>query len=123
MLKIHNSIGSTDTKSTYYRRLAFDEILSNLIALSKNRKRLLKKKKKIKKFNDYYFKEVVKNLPFELTKNQKKIISDINFDLKSDKKMSRIAWPKSKYGIILAIIIFVVINLIYYKDKIINLFN
>ncbi len=42
---------------------------------------------------------------------------------KTPEKMSRIAWPKSKYGIILAIIIFVVINLIYYKDKIINFLN
>ncbi len=42
---------------------------------------------------------------------------------KTPDKMSRIAWPKSKYGVILAIIIFVVINLIYYKEKIINLFN
>ena len=42
---------------------------------------------------------------------------------KIPEKMSRIAWPKAKYGFVLAIIIFVVINLIYYKDKIINLFN
>ena len=42
---------------------------------------------------------------------------------KTPHKMSRIAWPKSKYGAILAIILFVVVSLIYYKDKIINLFN
>ena len=42
---------------------------------------------------------------------------------KTPEKMSRIAWPKAKYGFILAIILFVVVNLIYYKDKIINLFN
>ena len=42
---------------------------------------------------------------------------------KTPEKMSRIAWPKSKYGVILAIIIIVVVNLIYYKDKIINLFS
>ena len=42
---------------------------------------------------------------------------------KTPEKMSRIAWPNAKYGLILAIILFVVINLIYYKDKIINLFN
>ena len=42
---------------------------------------------------------------------------------KTPEKMSRLAWPKAKYGVILAIIIFVLINLIYYKDKIINLFN
>ena len=38
-------------------------------------------------------------------------------------RMNRIAWPKAKYGLIVAIIIIVVVNLIYYKDKIINLFN
>jgi len=34
--------------------------------------------------------------------------------------MSRIAWPKAKYGLIVAIIIIVLVNIIYYKDKIIN---
>ena len=42
---------------------------------------------------------------------------------KTPHKMARIAWPKSKYGAILAIILFVVVSLIYYKDKIINLFS
>ena len=42
---------------------------------------------------------------------------------KPPEKMSRIAWPKAKYGLIVAIIIIVVVNLIYYKDKIINLFS
>ena len=42
---------------------------------------------------------------------------------KTPEKMSRIAWPKAKYGLIVAIIIIVVVNLIYYKDKIINLFK
>ena len=54
-----------------------------------------------------------------LTMDEKKS-ENIN---KTHEKMSRIAWPKAKYGVILAIIVFVVINLIYYKDKIINLFN
>ena len=42
---------------------------------------------------------------------------------KTPSKMARLAWPKSKYGAILAIILFVVVSLIYYKDKIINLFS
>ncbi len=42
---------------------------------------------------------------------------------KTPEKMARLAWPKAKYGFVLAIIIFVVINLIYYKDKIINFLN
>ena len=36
-------------------------------------------------------------------------------------RMSRIAFPKAKYGMILAIIIIVITNLIYYKDFIISL--
>jgi len=31
-------------------------------------------------------------------------------------KMARIAWPKAKYGAIIAVIIIVVVNLLYYKD-------
>ena len=31
-------------------------------------------------------------------------------------KMSRLAWPKAKYGVVLAIIIIIVGNLFYYKD-------
>jgi len=33
-------------------------------------------------------------------------------------KMARLAWPKSKYGLILAVIIIIVVNLIYYRDTI-----
>ncbi len=33
-------------------------------------------------------------------------------------KMSRLAWPKAKYGAALAIIIIIVVNLIIYKDTI-----
>ena len=30
--------------------------------------------------------------------------------------MARLAWPKAKYGAIIAIIIIIVVNLILYKD-------
>ena len=33
-------------------------------------------------------------------------------------KMARLAWPKAKYGAIIAIIVIIVGNLIYYKDTI-----
>ena len=33
-------------------------------------------------------------------------------------KMARLAWPKSKYGVILAVIIIIFANLIYYRDTI-----
>ena len=35
---------------------------------------------------------------------------------KTPSKMSRLAWPKAKYGVIIAVIIIIVINLILYKD-------
>ena len=41
---------------------------------------------------------------------------------KTPSKMARLAWPKAKYGVIIAIIIIVVVNLIYYKDVIKDLF-
>ena len=41
---------------------------------------------------------------------------------KTPSKMARLAWPKAKYGVIIAIIIIVVVNLIYYKDIIKSFF-
>ena len=40
---------------------------------------------------------------------------------KTPYKMARLAWPKAKYGVILAVILIVIINLIYYKDAIFSL--
>jgi len=37
---------------------------------------------------------------------------------KTPEKMARLAWPKAKYGVVLAVIIVVVVNLIYYRDTI-----
>ena len=36
-------------------------------------------------------------------------------------KMRGVAFPKAKYGVIFAIIIIVIVNLIYYKDFLISL--
>ena len=41
---------------------------------------------------------------------------------KTPSKMARLAWPKAKYGVIIAIIIIVVVNLIYYKEVIKSFF-
>ncbi len=38
-------------------------------------------------------------------------------------KMSHLAWPKAKYGVVLAIIIIILVNLIYYKDFFLSLFK
>ena len=42
---------------------------------------------------------------------------------KTPSKTSRLAWPKAIYGVVLAIIIIIVINFIYYKDFFLSLFK
>ena len=46
-----------DFNSKFYRRLAYDEVLSNLLVLSQVRKRIRKFKKKNKKFDNFYQKK------------------------------------------------------------------
>ena len=41
---------------------------------------------------------------------------------KTPSKMARLAWPKAKYGVVLAIIIIIVVNFIYYKDFFLSFF-
>jgi len=41
---------------------------------------------------------------------------------KTPQKMARLVWPKAKYGVILAVIIIVVINLILYQDFFLSFF-
>ena len=79
-----------DINSKSYRRLAYDEILTNLLVLSQVRKRVKRFKKKSKKFDDNFSKKITKNFSFSLTTNQTEIIEEINKDLKSDFKMFRI---------------------------------
>ncbi len=42
---------------------------------------------------------------------------------KTPHKMARLAWPKAKYGVILAVIIIILVNLLYYKDAIFSFLN
>ena len=42
---------------------------------------------------------------------------------KTPSKMARLAWPKAKYGAIIAVLIIIVVNLIYYIDFFLSFFN
>ena len=42
---------------------------------------------------------------------------------KTPSKMARLSWPKAKYGVIIAVIIIITVNLIYYKDFFLSFFN
>ena len=35
---------------------------------------------------------------------------------KTPSKMARLAWPKAKYGLVIAILIIIFGNIVYYKD-------
>ena len=86
---LHKSKESKDNQSKSFRRLVFDELCANFISLSKNRQRI-KIKKKSKKFNSKFSELIIKDLPFELTSDQKKVLSEINSDLISNNRMFRI---------------------------------
>ena len=49
-------------------------------------------------------------------------MKDENVELRPS-KMRGVAFPKAKYGVILAIIIIIVVNLIYYKESILSFFK
>ena len=86
---IHNN-KENDFNSRFYKRLAYDEILANLLVLSQARKRIRKFKKEKKNFDHLLSNKLIKNFNYKLTKNQTQIISEINDDLKSDYKMFRL---------------------------------
>ena len=45
-----------------------------------------------------------------------------NNENKAPRRMARLAWPKAKYGVIIAIIIILIVNLISYKDFFLSFF-
>ena len=87
--KLHNSKDAKNNQSKSYRRLVFDELCANFLALLENRKRI-KKNKTPKLFDDNYAKTIIKNLPFNLTNSQVKVLDEINIDLLKDQRMFRI---------------------------------
>ena len=90
ILKLHDPKNIGKFKENFYQRLVFDEILATLLVFSEIRKSIKKIKKENKKFNPNALVKFEKILNFELTKDQKKVLNDINSDLASQNKMFRI---------------------------------
>ncbi len=88
--KLHNPKSNLDIFSNDYRRLAYDEILSNLLTLYSARKVIKVKKKRKKIFKNKLSNIIKKNFNFELTSGQNKILVEIDKDLKSDTRMFRL---------------------------------
>ena len=90
ILKLHDTKNDINLQSDYYKRIAYDEIIANLLVLSQIRKKVKKIKKRKKIFRENLSNEIIKKFKFHLTNDQKKIIFEINKDLKSENKMFRL---------------------------------
>ena len=90
MQKLHQENFNKGINSNVYRRLAYDEIFSHLLIMSKNRKKVKKYKKKPKNLKKLISRKIINSLPFQLTESQKKVIDEIENDLKSKERMFRV---------------------------------
>jgi ATP-dependent DNA helicase RecG len=90
IVKLHNPKNIANYKSNFYRRLAYDEILSSFLVNSQIRKKIKKIKKDSKNFTEKSYQTTISKLNFSLTKDQNKSLDDINNDLSSKSKMFRL---------------------------------
>jgi ATP-dependent DNA helicase RecG len=86
---LHNTKDGKNNNSKSFRRLVFDELCANFFALSENRKRT-KREKLSKDFLNKKSNLIKKFLPFNLTKSQQDVVTEINNDLLSKERMFRI---------------------------------
>ena len=90
IIELHKPDNVGKYNSNFYRRLAYDEILSTFLVHSEIRKNIKKIKKQKKIFNNSYQKQILGNLNFKLTNDQEKTLNEINNDLQSNQKMFRL---------------------------------
>ncbi len=88
--ELHNPENIGKYKSSFYQRLAFDEIFSSFLVHSEIRKKIKKIKKQNKFFSLIEQKKFISKLKFKLTKDQIKALDEINKDLVSNQKMFRL---------------------------------
>jgi ATP-dependent DNA helicase RecG len=90
IVKLHDPENIDNHKSSFYKRLAYDEIFASFLVNSEIRKKIKKIKKESKKFNENAHNDITDKLNFKLTKDQNSSLIDINKDLKSMSKMFRL---------------------------------
>ena len=90
IIKLHDPKNIGNYKENFYKRLVFDEILASFLVFSEIRKSIKKTKKKSKKFTINNFLKIKNQIDFDLTKDQKNVLNEINSDLASQSKMFRI---------------------------------
>jgi len=87
---LHDPKNKTNINSNDYRRIAYDEIFSNLLMLLKARKIIKIKKTEIKHFSQDVENKILKNFPYKLTEGQIKILKELDDDAKSKFRMFRL---------------------------------
>ena len=90
IVKLHDPTNIENYKASFYKRLAYDEILASFLVNSEIRKKIKKIKKTSKKFTESSHNEIMNKLNFKLTIDQNKSLIDINNDLNSNSKMFRL---------------------------------
>ena len=90
IVKLHDPKNIDNYKSSFYKRLAYDEILASFLVNSEIRKKIKKIKKISKKFTEKSNNQITNKLNFKLTTDQKLSLIDINKDLMSKSKMFRL---------------------------------
>ncbi len=88
--ELHKPENVGNYKKNFYQRLAFDEIFSTFLVNSEIRKKIKKIKKTNKIINFKKQKKLIDKLEFSLTKDQIKVLDEINKDLISSTKMFRL---------------------------------
>src|SRR5210317_991326 len=90
IIELHKPDNVGKYNLNFYRRLAYDKILSTFLVHSEIRKNIKKIKKQNKIFNYSYQKKILGNINFKLTNDQEKTLNEINNDLQSNQKMFRL---------------------------------
>ena len=92
IVRIHNpdKIEDISNQNIYRRRLAFDELLAHQLAIAIIRNYNQKKKGIVISSNNKLYEKFIKNLKFNLTTSQKKVVEEITIDLESENQMIRL---------------------------------
>jgi len=90
LMNLHNPENKNDIFSNDYRRLAYDEIFANMLTLFSARKSIKIKKKNRKIYKNKFTKLILNNFEFNLTNDQKKVLVEIDDDLRSANRMFRL---------------------------------
>ena len=92
LIKAHNpqSLNDIGVNSPYRRRLAYDELLANQLALAFVREKIKKKSGRSFHGDGHLQNQVLQACPFQLTDSQQKVLTEIKADMASPYRMLRL---------------------------------